>query len=93
MNIVTVDCITGLTTVREMTKEEAIAYNADRDVRLAQLAAQEKAEVQDRLIKAKAELEAAKLLGAEGVEATGAQAAYNAALAKWQVVKNASTTL
>lgn len=87
MNIVIIDCKTRLATSREMTKEEATAYNADRAARLEQVAIQEKAEAQDLLIQAKAELEAAKQLGTEGVDTAKVQTNYDAALARWQTVK------
>lgn len=86
MNIVTIDCKTGLATGREMTKEELIAYNADRAVRLEQLAIQEKEQLQTQLIEAKAELEAAKTLSAEGVTTIKSQARYDSLLAQWQEV-------
>lgn len=93
MNIVIVDAATGQVISREMTKEELIAYNADRTARLERFAIQEKAEAQALLIRTKAELESAKLLSSEGVDATKAQTDYDAALAKWQEVKAVISSL
>lgn len=87
MDIVIIDCTTGIATIRKLSKEEDAILESNRQARIAKLALEEKEEIAAQLTRAKAELEAAKILTTEGITTDKAQANYDAVLVRWNEVK------